>query len=265
MAEYDGASRLVTGRQAAHVELFRRYPNDKAPAGEQKKPMPDVSVVEWEVHEKVCEPYRIRLLISTPGPLSRRDILGQWARFKFQTQAGAPVRLFRGLVSRFHSVSSSRDGCTYRVVIRQRLALLDGPSNCATYQDRTSAEIVREVMERHENRFWMRVELRLRRQHPGHRFRFQYNMGDWAWCRLEMEQAGLGGGAARLAGLALLCSSLLTPFSARSPRFTSGFDYHLFPAFSDKSLVTPLRTCLSGDVSVCKAERGQAGFVRNGE
>ncbi|WP_043204216.1 type VI secretion system Vgr family protein, partial [Paraburkholderia acidipaludis] len=83
------------------------------------------------------------------------------------------------------------DGCTYRVVIRQRLAMLDGPSHCATYQDKTSAEIVREVMERHENRYWMRVELRLRRQHPRHRFRFQYNMGDWAWCRLEMEQAGL--------------------------------------------------------------------------
>ncbi|WP_027797730.1 hypothetical protein, partial [Paraburkholderia acidipaludis] len=108
MAEYDGASRRVTGRQSAHVELYRRYPQDKAPADEQKKPMPDVSVVEWEVHEEVCEPYRIRLLVSTPGPVPRRDILGQWAKFRFQTQEGAPVREFRGFVTRFHSVSSSR-------------------------------------------------------------------------------------------------------------------------------------------------------------
>jgi len=85
MAEYDRVSRLVTGRQAAHVELFRRHPGNTAPADWHKKLMPDVSVVEWEVHEKVCEPYRIKPLISTTAPVSRKDILGQWARFKFQS------------------------------------------------------------------------------------------------------------------------------------------------------------------------------------
>ncbi|HEX7909456.1 MAG TPA: type VI secretion system tip protein VgrG [Paraburkholderia sp.] len=192
MAESDRVARLITGRQSAHMEIIRRYPGDKAPAGEHKpQPMPLVSVVEWEVREEVCQPYRIRALVSTSGPMSRKDILGQWAKFSFQTEEGAPVRAFRGFISRFHSVSRSPDGCTYRVVIRQRLAMLDGPSNCVTYQNRTSADIVQAVIERNDMRPWIRVTQRLRRQHPKHAFRFQYNMGDLAYCRLEMEQGGL--------------------------------------------------------------------------
>ncbi|MCG5078709.1 type VI secretion system Vgr family protein, partial [Paraburkholderia tagetis] len=88
-------------------------------------------------------------------------------------------------------VSKSRDGCIYRVEIRQHLAKLDGPSNCATYQNKTSADIIEEVIKRNDLRPWVRVVQRLRRQHPRHPFRMQYNMGDWAYCRLEMEQAGL--------------------------------------------------------------------------
>jgi type VI secretion system secreted protein VgrG len=175
MAEADGIRRLVTGRQSAHMTLTRLYPGDRAREGEET-PAPVVSVVEWEVREEVCEPYRIRALISTDGPVSRGDVLGQWAKFRFHTEEDAEVREFRGFVSRFDSVSRSRDGCTYRVVIRQRLAVLDGPSNCATYQNRTSAEIIGEVLERNDIRFWMQVEFRLRRQQPKHRFRFQYNM-----------------------------------------------------------------------------------------
>jgi type VI secretion system secreted protein VgrG len=193
MAESDRTASLITGRQSAHMEIIRRYPNDRAMGDERRKPRatPVVSVVKWEVREEVCEPYRIRVLVSTSGPVSRKDILGQWAKFRFQTEEGAQVREFRGFVSRFHSVSRSPDGCTYRVVIRQRLAMLDGPSNCVTYQNRSSAEIIGEILSRHDSRFWMRVEYRLRRQHAKHPFRFQYNMGDWDYCKLEMEQEGL--------------------------------------------------------------------------
>ncbi|CAB3790703.1 type VI secretion system Vgr family protein [Paraburkholderia caffeinilytica] len=192
MAESDRVAGLITGRQSAHMEIIRRYPKDRAPADEHKpRPMPVVSVIEWEVREEVCEPYRIRALVSTAGPVSRKDILGQWANFRFQTGEGAQIREFRGFVSRFHSVSRSPDGCTYRVVIRQRLAMLDGPSNCATYQNRSSAEIVGDILNRHDSRFWMRIEYRLQRPHPRHSFHFQYNMGDWAYCRLQMEQDGL--------------------------------------------------------------------------
>ncbi|MEX3942671.1 type VI secretion system Vgr family protein [Paraburkholderia sp. BR10937] len=190
MAESDKPVRLVTGRQSAHLDIIlkaRRYERDER----SERRAPGLSVVEWDVREESCQPYRIRALVSTAGPVARRDILGQLARFRFQVDEGAVVRKFAGFVSRFESVSNSRDGCTYRVEIRQHLAVLDGPSNCATYQGKTSADIIQEVIERNAVRPWIRVVQRLRRQHPQHAFRFQYNMGDWAYCRLEMEQAGL--------------------------------------------------------------------------
>ncbi|WP_025596637.1 type VI secretion system Vgr family protein [Burkholderia sp. WSM2230] len=191
MAESDRLETNLTGRQSAHIKLNRRYPNDRAPRGEEQRPLPEVSVIEWEVREEVCKPYRITALVFTSEPVSRRDILGQWADFTFHTEEAAPVREFRGFVSRVGSVSRSRDGCSYRVEIRQRLGMLDGPGNCATYQNRTSADIIQEVIERNGIRPWIQVEQRLRRKHPRHPFRFQYNMGDLADCRLEMEQAGL--------------------------------------------------------------------------
>lgn len=162
MAESDNAVRLVTGRQSAHMEIIRRHPNGKASDEDRRKPreMPEVSVVEWETHEEVCKPYRIKALVSTSEPVSRKDILGQWVKFRFQTEEGAPVRAFFGFVSRFHSVSRSPDGCTYRVVIRQRLALADGPSNCATYQNKSSPEIIDEVIGRNDLKPWTRVVTR---------------------------------------------------------------------------------------------------------
>ncbi|MEX3979947.1 type VI secretion system Vgr family protein [Paraburkholderia sp. EG287A] len=190
MAESDKPVRLVTGRQSAHLDIIlkaRRYERDER----SERRAPGLSVVEWDVREESCQPYRIRALVSTAGPVARRDILGQLARFRFQVDEGAVVRKFAGFVSRFESVSNSRDGCTYRVEILQHLAVLDGPSNCATYQGKTSADIIQEVIERNAVCPWIRVVQRLRRRHSEHPFRFQYNMGDWAYCRLEMEQAGL--------------------------------------------------------------------------
>ncbi len=180
MAESDGGARLVTGRQSAHMEIIRRYKDGRIPEEDRRKPRvkPELSVVEWEAHEEVCKPYRIKALVSTSGPVSRKDILGQWAKLRFQTEEGAPLREFWCFVSRFDSVSRSRDGCTYHVVAHQILALLDGPSNCATYQNKTSADIIQEVIKRTDLKPWIRVVTRLRRQHPKHAFRMQYNMGD---------------------------------------------------------------------------------------
>ncbi|MBW0445580.1 type VI secretion system Vgr family protein [Paraburkholderia phenoliruptrix] len=191
MAESDRPQTNLTGRQSAHLTLIRRYRNDRGSKEEEKRPLPEVSVIEWEVREQVCKPYRIMAKVFTPERVSRRDILGQWADFAFHTEETAPVRKFQGFVSRVGSVSRSPDGYSYRVEIRQRLAMLDGLSNCATYQNSTSAEIIKEVIERNGIRPWMHIEQRLRRKHPRHPFRFQYNMGDLAYCQLEMEQAGL--------------------------------------------------------------------------
>ena len=193
MAEADRIRTYLTGRQSAHLKLKPRKPQgvDRDADTGRPIPAPVISVVSWEVHEEISEPYRVKAVISTPQPVSRKKVLGQLAEFSIQPEDGRELRKFNGFVSRFDLVSESRDGCTYRVVIRQRLALLDGPSNCVTYQRMTSWEIIRAILERHEIRFWMQVEFRLRREHPKHDFRFQFNMGDWAYIKLEMEQGGL--------------------------------------------------------------------------
>jgi type VI secretion system secreted protein VgrG len=191
MAEADRIRKYLTGRQSAHLKFMPRKPQQVDRETGKPKPMPVASVVSWEAHEEICQPYRIKAVISTTEPVSRKKVLGQFAEFTIQPEDGRELRKFSGFVSRFDLVSESRDGCIYHVVIRQRLAMLDGSSNCVTYQQMASWEIIKTILERHDIRFWMQVELRLRREHPRHDFRFQYNMGDWAYIRLEMEQAGL--------------------------------------------------------------------------
>jgi type VI secretion system secreted protein VgrG len=191
MVGADRIRKYLTGRQSAHLKFMPRKPQQVDRETSKPKPMPVASVVSWEAHEEICQPYRIKAVISTTEPVSRKKVLGQFAEFTIQPEDGRELRKFSGFVSRFDLVSESRDGCIYHVVIRQRLAMLDGSSNCVTYQQMASWEIIKTILERHDIRFWMQVELRLRREHPRHDFRFQYNMGDWAYIRLEMEQAGL--------------------------------------------------------------------------
>ncbi|OAJ54300.1 hypothetical protein A6V36_36180 [Paraburkholderia ginsengiterrae] len=75
------------------MEIIRRYPGDRAPAGEHKpQPMPLVSVVEWEVREEICQPYRIRALVSTSGPVSRKDIRIAPGGIEFGSRGGAVFR-----------------------------------------------------------------------------------------------------------------------------------------------------------------------------
>jgi len=183
--------KYITGRQSAHMTFAPRKPRAHRDPGEPPPPMPSVSVVSWEVREEICEPYIVKAVVTAPAVVSRKTVLGQFAKFTVQPDDEREPREFHGVVTRFEWLSGSRDEWTYRVVARQRIALLDGPSNCATYQNRASWEIIVGLLRRDEFRHWMQVDVRLRREHPKHRFRFQYNMGDWSYIKLEMEQAGL--------------------------------------------------------------------------
>ncbi|KVR01984.1 type VI secretion system Vgr family protein [Burkholderia ubonensis] len=190
MVEFDRLTRNLTGRQSAHLKLMRRKPK-RDPATGELPPMPTVSVVSWVVREAICEPYSVKAVVATPIAIPRKTVLGQLAKFSVQPEDGRAKREFAGFVTQFDSVSESRDGCTYRIVMRQHLAVMDGRSNCATYQGMASWEIIKEILARYDPRFWMQIEFNLRREHPKHPFRFQYNMGDWDYIKLEMEQAGL--------------------------------------------------------------------------
>ncbi|WP_175796596.1 type VI secretion system Vgr family protein [Burkholderia anthina] len=190
MAEFDRVTSYLTGRQSAYLKLMRRKSKRDPETGEPP-PMPTVSVVSWVVREAICEPYSVKAVVAAPIAIPRKTVLGQLAKFSVQPEDGRAKREFAGFVTQFDSVSESRDGYTYRIVMRQHLAVMDGPSNCATYQGMASWEIIKEILARYDLRFWIQVEFNLRREHPRHPFRFQYNMGDWDYIKLEMEQAGL--------------------------------------------------------------------------
>ncbi|WP_250500188.1 phage late control D family protein [Caballeronia sp. GAWG1-5s-s] len=191
MAEFDGVrNQLLTGRQSAHLKIIlkqspRRRDDDKTLTA------PELSVVSWEAREEFNKPYRIKLLVTASNAVSRKQILGQMARFTIQPEDGRAVRDFSGFVSAFDAVSESRDQFTYKVVVPQHIALLDGALNCATYQGKSSPEIIEEVLGRHDLKFFMQVQTNLRRTHARHAFRFQYNLSDLAFCQLQMEQDGL--------------------------------------------------------------------------
>ncbi|KUZ75456.1 hypothetical protein WI36_12050 [Burkholderia ubonensis] len=191
MAEFDGVrNQLLTGRQSAHLKIVvrqspRRCDEDKRPTA------PELSVVSWEAREEFNKPYRVKLLVTAQKAVSRKQILGQLARFTIQPEDGRGMREFNGSVSTFNAVSESRDLCTYEVVVRQHIAVLDGALNCATYQGLSSPEIIQEIIGRHDLKFFMQVETNLRRTHVRHAFRFQYNLSDLEFCQLQMEQDGL--------------------------------------------------------------------------
>lgn len=191
MAESDRIRGLLTGRQSAYLKIS---PKDAAYQRDTNKrlPAPDLSVVSWQVHEELNRPYRVKLVVTSPVALKRRQIVGQYARFTIEPEDGRGSREFRGYVSSVEAVSSSRDECTCKVVVVQHLAALDGALNCVTYQHQSSPDILLEIIKRHDDlKFFMQVEMNLRRTHPQHDFRFQYNLSDLAFCQLQMEQAGL--------------------------------------------------------------------------
>ena len=191
MAEFDRSRGLLTGRQSAHLKIT---PKDSARQRDTDTPLPapDLSVVSWQVREELNQPYRVKAVVTSPVALKRRQIVGQYARFSIEPEDGRGSREFRGFVSSVEALSQSRDECTYEVRIEQHLATLDGALNCVTYQHLSSPDILREIIKRHDDlKFFMQVELNLRRTHPRHDFRFQYNLSDLAFCQLQMEQAGL--------------------------------------------------------------------------
>ncbi|HEY1609380.1 MAG TPA: contractile injection system protein, VgrG/Pvc8 family, partial [Paraburkholderia sp.] len=160
MAEDNHARpRYITGRQSAHLTFTRR----KAPPAresERDRPdaLPEVSVVSWEIREEICKPYRVEAVIFASHAVARKAVLGQFAKFTIQPEDERDMRSFFGFVTRFEFLSESRDGSTYRIVVRQILAMLDGPSNCATYQRKSSPDIINEVLERNDMRHWMDVK-----------------------------------------------------------------------------------------------------------
>ncbi|VWB61594.1 Rhs element Vgr protein [Burkholderia lata] len=172
----------ITGRQSYFLEV------PGAPRAQ------DLSIVSFVLDERLGEPYRIELILTSPVSLARDDYLNRPATFTIEPPEtgwlNGAMRTFAGCVTAFGQVRMTRDFVSYRVVVEPFVARLRLAEASRIYQHQSVPEIVESILERHAFRAHQ-FSFKLRRTYPRLAFRLQYRMSDWDYIRLLMEQAGL--------------------------------------------------------------------------
>ncbi|CAG2159136.1 type VI secretion system Vgr family protein [Cupriavidus numazuensis] len=179
MAEAFGDSgRAITGRQAYFLEV----PSARSAAG--------LSVVSFEALERLGEPYRVKVALTHPEELARADYLRKDATFVIDPGDGSEPRTFGGCITRFSRTGTTRDHSVYEMELRPKVALLTLTKASRVYQNKTAPQIIEAILRRHGLE-GQQFAFRTRRQYPEHKFRLQFQMTDWDYIRLLMEQEGL--------------------------------------------------------------------------
>lgn len=150
----------------------------------------DLSVVSFEVVERMGEPYRITIELTHPEHLSRSDYLGRDASFTIAPGDGSAPRLFAGCVTRFSKTKTTKDFSSYRFVVEAHVARLNITRTCRLYQHQSAPQIIESILRRHGFKGHQFV-FKLRRRYPQHTFRFQYQIADWPYIHVLMEQEGI--------------------------------------------------------------------------
>jgi len=163
----------------------------------------DLSVVSFEAVEKLGEPYRITIELTHPDALARGDYLGRDATFTIREadffrgarQAGVSaddteLRKFSGCITRFSKIKTTPDFSTYRVVLEAHIARLKLTRASRIFQNRSAPQIIEAILRRHGLRGHQFI-FKLRRTYIQHKFRFQYQISDWAYIHILMQQEGI--------------------------------------------------------------------------
>ncbi|QYY31654.1 type VI secretion system tip protein VgrG [Cupriavidus pinatubonensis] len=174
----DGSTNAVTGRQAYFLEV----PSARSAAG--------LSVVSFTAVEKLGEPYCVKVALTHPTELARADYLRKDATFVIDPGEASERRTFGGCIMRFSKTRTTRDFCAYEMELRPKVALLTLAKASRVYQHMTAPQIIEAILRRHGLE-GHQFAFRIRRQYPQHKFRLQYQMSDWDYIRLLMEQEGL--------------------------------------------------------------------------
>ncbi|WP_432258834.1 type VI secretion system Vgr family protein [Cupriavidus sp. TMH.W2] len=174
----DPLLRGLTGRQAYFLEV----PGTASAAA--------LSVVSFEAVERLGEPYTVTIQLTHPLDLDRADYLGKEATFLIDPADGTEPRKFSGCILQFSKIRQTPDFCGYQIVLEPLIARLRLTRASRLYQQKTAPEIIEAILRRHGLKGHQFV-FKIRRKCPQHRFRFQYQMSDWAYIRLLMEQEGL--------------------------------------------------------------------------
>jgi type VI secretion system secreted protein VgrG len=168
----------ITGQQAYFVDV----PGAASAAA--------LSVVSFEAVERLGDPYTVTIRLTHPLALDRADYLGKEAAFRIDSADGTEPRRFAGCITRFSKTRQTHDFCGYEFVIEPLIARLKLTHASRIYQHQTAPQIIEAILRRHDLR-GHQFAFKTRRKYPQHKFRFQYQMSDWAYIRLLMEQEGL--------------------------------------------------------------------------
>jgi len=179
MAEaFDGGRKAVTGRQTYYLEV----PSTPSAVG--------LSVVSFEGVERMGEPYKVTIRLTHPLELARSDYLKKDASFAIDADDDTQPRRFSGCITRFSKLKTTGDFCSYEMELRPKAALLSLTKASRVYQNKTAPQIIEAILRRHGLE-GHQFAFKIRRQYREHKFRLQYQMSDWDYIRLLMEQEGL--------------------------------------------------------------------------
>src|SRR5450830_1774944 len=158
-----------------------------------------LSVVSFEAVEALGEPYRIVVQLTHPQELNRAEYLGKEASFNItpsiieafghvtETPEG---RSFAGCITQFNKRKQTHDFHSYEFVIEPLVARLRLTKASRVFQKQTAPQIIEAILRRHDfngNQF----QFKTRRTYPEHAFRLQYQLSDWDFIHLLMQQEGL--------------------------------------------------------------------------
>ncbi len=150
--------------------------------------------MSFVLDERLGEPYRIAVTLTSAVSLARTDYLNRPATFTIEPPgangATDAVRRFAGCITAFGQIRKTRDFVSYRIVVEPFVARLRLVEATRVHQQQSAPEIIESILRRHEFRTHQ-FSFKLRHAYPRLAFRMQYRMSDWDYIRLLMEQTGL--------------------------------------------------------------------------
>ncbi|SFC14443.1 type VI secretion system secreted protein VgrG [Cupriavidus sp. OV038] len=173
---------LLKGLGGGQQSYFLKVPGAETAVG--------LSVVSFEAVEKLGAPYAVTVQLTHPLELERASYLGKPATFEIDPGDGTEPRKFAGCITQFSKTARTQDFHGYQMVVEPLVARLRLTRSTRVYQHQTAPQIIEAILRRHEL-VGHQFVFKLRREYPQHPFRLQYQMSDWDFIRLLMEQEGL--------------------------------------------------------------------------
>jgi len=179
--------RLISGADFAGLATRRATYRLEVPAAPTAIAL---SVVSFKAVETLGKPYRVTVQLTHPLELDRADYLNRPATFVIDPGDGSEPRRFAGWIPAFSKTRQTRDFHGYEMVVEPLVTRLRLTPRSRVYQHKTAPQIIEAILRSHELE-GHQFAFRLRREYPEHKFRLQYQMSDWDYVRLLMEQEGM--------------------------------------------------------------------------